>query len=576
MALQLCIFAVLASFDVTLPAQADLYEGLSDIDDIYQRQELPICADAECGVYEANPPKLSRGKIAGAVAAAVATFVILALSGSSSTSSTSSTSSAVSQPVKIDESKLLQDFDITGMATPKCWKNKTFYVEMNGEFAMPGSSKTPQATPAACQLLCATTFGCEHFSYWKDGGCLLTSYNAFPKSFTGPNDNAVISGPRKCLPMNDGPTMVFEGSALGLPPFHAHRATGCESLHDEYQLAWKAQGETFFDDWQFINKSETRGAEWYLNKSEAFHQGVVHASKAGAILRVGEQVQPFKRRSVMLHSAQAWRPDVGFIVAMKYNHVPYGAGVWPAFWMVNSDVSWPKGGELDILEYANDEENKVTFHTDQKCKMNITKLKKCSKNIKNIDPKMILSCYTNYSGNELGCMPPQVRKDGEWFAKNPGVIALLWDASGITSFHIPASEIPADLESDLPQPNTWKDDWRMAFMPFDAETCMNIARPQEIVLNIALCGDWAGNSWFTSETCKATGYVPNYCIPGHVTEPATDCCTLYVSNPSAEEPLKTQAYFDIDYIKVFEPKGITLPRYPAGTYRNGGVFVGDV
>ena len=70
MALQLCIFAVLASFDVTLPAQADLYEGLSDIDDIYQqllqvsliwgrlsqqprRQELPICADAECGVYEA-------------------------------------------------------------------------------------------------------------------------------------------------------------------------------------------------------------------------------------------------------------------------------------------------------------------------------------------------------------------------------------------------------------------------------------------------------------------------------------------------------------------------------------------
>lgn len=43
--------------------------------------------------------------------------------------------------------------------------------------------------------------------------------------------------------------------------------------------------------------------------------------------------------------------------------------------------------------------------------MNITKLKKCSKNIKNIDPKMILSCYTNYSGNELGCMPPQVGQE---------------------------------------------------------------------------------------------------------------------------------------------------------------------
>ncbi|CAJ1372950.1 unnamed protein product [Effrenium voratum] len=35
-------------------SEADLYEGLSDIDDIYQRQELPICADAECGVYEVD------------------------------------------------------------------------------------------------------------------------------------------------------------------------------------------------------------------------------------------------------------------------------------------------------------------------------------------------------------------------------------------------------------------------------------------------------------------------------------------------------------------------------------------
>jgi hypothetical protein len=55
----------------------------------------------------------------------------------------------------------------------------------------------------------------------------------------------------------------------------------------------------------------------------------------------------------------------------------------------------------------------------------------------------------------------------------------------------------------------------MAFMPFDAETCSDIARPQEIVLNIAICGDWAGNSWFACEECKATGYLPDYCIPGH-------------------------------------------------------------
>jgi hypothetical protein len=42
------------------------------------------------------------------------------------------------------------------------------------------------------------------------------------------------------------------------------------------------------------------------------------------------------------------------------------------------------------------------------------------------------------------------------FFLQPGVIALLWDASGITSFHIPEAEIPADLELNAPKPNTWK------------------------------------------------------------------------------------------------------------------------
>ena len=474
-----------------------------------------------------------------------------------------------------DLASTVMEFDLTGMKTEKCWLNKSFWVERSGEYQMQGTSKTQQISPAACQLLCASTYKCEHFSYWTDGACLLTSYSAYPQEYTGPDDNGVISGPRVCKEVNNGPTEQYSASALGLPQFRAKEAPGCGSLHDDYKLAWSAEGETFFDGWQFINKSETRGAEWYLNKTEAFHRGVVFASKAGATMRVGEQVQPFKRRSVMLHSAQAWRPDVGFIVVMKYKHVPYGPGVWPAFWLVNSDTSWPKGGELDILEYANDETNKVTFHTDKRCNLNVKKMLQCSQDIKDIDPKMIVSCYTNYSGNELGCLPPQVRKTGEWYSKNPGVLALLWDASGISYFHIPESEIPSDLSANRPRPNTWKSEWRMAFMPFDDASCIGIARPQEIVLNIASAATGlaiAGGA-VTSAVRQAT--CRDYCIPGHVTEPATDCCTIYVSNPSAEQPLKTKAFFDIDYVKVFEPASYDLPAYPAGTYRNGGLFGTD-
>ena len=153
----------------------------------------------------------------------------------------------------------MQKFDISGMATTKCWKNRTFYVESNGDFKMPKTGNTRQVSAAACQAFCASTFGCEHFSYWQDGGCLLTSFSAHPKPYLGPEENGVISGPRECKEIDNGPTMVFEGSATGLPAFRAEEANGCDSLHDKYKLAWSAEGETFFDDWQFINKSETRG-----------------------------------------------------------------------------------------------------------------------------------------------------------------------------------------------------------------------------------------------------------------------------------------------------------------------------
>ena len=31
--------------------------------------------------------------------------------------------------------------------------------------------------------------------------------------------------------------------------------------------------------------------------------------------------------------------------------LPYGQGIWPAFWMLGSNASWPLGGEIDIMEF---------------------------------------------------------------------------------------------------------------------------------------------------------------------------------------------------------------------------------
>ena len=48
--------------------------------------------------------------------------------------------------------------------------------------------------------------------------------------------------------------------------------------------------------------------------------------------------------------------------------LPVGQGVWPAFWMLGSninEVGWPKCGEIDILEYVGKEPNMVftSLHT---------------------------------------------------------------------------------------------------------------------------------------------------------------------------------------------------------------------
>lgn len=48
--------------------------------------------------------------------------------------------------------------------------------------------------------------------------------------------------------------------------------------------------------------------------------------------------------------------------------LPVGYGIWPAFWMLGSNISevgWPKSGEIDILEYVGREPHMVftTLHT---------------------------------------------------------------------------------------------------------------------------------------------------------------------------------------------------------------------
>lgn len=81
----------------------------------------------------------------------------------------------------------------------------------------------------ACQALCAKTSGCGHFSYWSDGGCLLTSETAYAVKHGG-----VVSGGPSCgasdtyhEPAYKGPSVMKVSPRGGMdPPTHVQQYNG--------------------------------------------------------------------------------------------------------------------------------------------------------------------------------------------------------------------------------------------------------------------------------------------------------------------------------------------------------------
>ncbi|MGA2491115.1 MAG: glycoside hydrolase family 16 protein [Anaerolineales bacterium] len=63
-----------------------------------------------------------------------------------------------------------------------------------------------------------------------------------------------------------------------------------------------------------------------------------------------EQYEGLNYTSARLNSRGLQEFQYGRIEArMK---LPSGQGIWPAFWMLGSNASWPLGGEIDIMEYV--------------------------------------------------------------------------------------------------------------------------------------------------------------------------------------------------------------------------------
>ena len=133
----------------------------------------------------------------------------------------------------------------------------------------------------------------------------------------------------------------------------------CELINeDEWQLEWSEE----FDGNSLDNQTWTAqigaggwgNSEWqYYTDSES---NIEVSNGTLKITARNENIQNSNYTSARLITNDKYEFMYGRVEGRI--KVPYGQGIWPAFWMLGGNfetVSWPQCGEIDIMEHINNE-----------------------------------------------------------------------------------------------------------------------------------------------------------------------------------------------------------------------------
>jgi hypothetical protein len=177
--------------------------------------------------------------------------------------------------------------------------------------------------------------------------------------------------------------------------------------------------------------------------------------------------------------------------------VPYGCSVWPAIWTLGQSRT-DEDGEIDIFESVNARtQNQFTLHTNPGCtQSNSTAYPYANSTVVSTD------CDHTINQNQ-GCGFQDIRDTsaGQGFSQGGGgVFAMLWDGSGIRTWFFPRNAIPTDIVNGAPSPASWPEP--QASWP--AATCnpSTFFTDQNLIININICGSFAGNAAVFSQTCS--------------------------------------------------------------------------
>lgn len=304
--------------------------------------------------------------------------------------------------------------------------------------------------------------------------------------------------------------------------------------HAAYNLVQTWEGQSFFDGWQFYGNYDnlTNGDAIWVNQSLATSDHLAYVDSNGkAILKVDNTTNvPYndKRNSVRITTTNTF--PVGSVFVLDALHLPYGCSVWPAFWTMG--VNWPIGGEIDIVETVNlMTTNQMAVHAQSGC----TKASNSQQTGTNGSP----NCTDG-----AGCTVLETSKSsvGAAFASaQGGVWATQFDVSGIYIWFWNRANLPSDLKT--PGSTIDTSGWGTPSAAYPSSGCniTNYFTPQKLVLDITLCGDWAGVPSVYNATCS--GGTTGVCYTDNVI--------------GAGSPRYDNAYFQINYVRVYTIDDIT-------------------
>jgi len=278
----------------------------------------------------------------------------------------------------------------------------------------------------------------------------------------------------------------------------------CIVLASGAQCAWgkekKWSGNNFYDQFDFWTSGDpTHGHVQFKDRATAQKSGLISVQGDKVYMGVDHTNKaPNGRPAIRLQSKQSFTEG---LLIIDLDHMPGSVcGSWPAFWTVGG--SWPRGGEIDIIEGVNKGNvNQVTLHTNSGCKVG-------SRNMTGRATGD--NCDVAATGNAgCGVQITKANSYGDSFNRNGGgAYAMERTANSIKVWFFPKNKYPSDLLSGHPNPCNWgKPD---SHTPLGGNCPASHFGPQNIIFDITFCGDWAG-AVFGQQGCgnDCKGFVSN-------------------------------------------------------------------